>query len=78
MRIESVQSHLYRIPLATTLTDATHGEKTHFELATVQIRCDRGEEGLGYTYTVGRGGSAILALLNDDLLPFLMDADATG
>ena len=78
MKVESVCAHHYRIPLATTLTDSTHGEMTHFELITVQLRCDGGEEGLGYTYTVGRGGSAVLALLNDDLIPFLIGADPEG
>jgi L-alanine-DL-glutamate epimerase-like enolase superfamily enzyme len=73
MRIESIQARHYQIPLPTTLSDSTHGEITHFTLVTAQVHTDRGEEGLGYTYTVGKtGGSAILALIEDDLAPLLV------
>ena len=58
------------------LTDATHGEMRHFAVVTVQVRAGDGTEGLGYTYTVGKtGGSAVLALIRDDLAPTLPGAD---
>ena len=75
MKIASVQADHFRIPLPTVLTDSTHGEMTHFELITVRLRCDDGDEGLGYTYTVGRGGAAIHALLDRELIPLLTGAD---
>jgi len=57
------------------LSDSTHGSITHFELVTVRVRCDGDESGLGYTYTVGRGGAAIHALIQRDLAPLLIGAD---
>jgi L-alanine-DL-glutamate epimerase-like enolase superfamily enzyme len=74
--IENIQVDHYRIPLPVVLSDSTHGDMTAFELVTVRIRDRDGAEGLGYTYTVGRGGSAIHALIRDDLGPLLTGADA--
>ena len=53
MRISSVDTRLYYIPLPAVLTDAMHGEMRHFAVATVQIKTDSGAEGLGYTYIGG-------------------------
>lgn len=75
-RIVAVESTLYRVPLAETLVDAGHGLHTHFELVTCTIACADGREGTGYTYTGGCGGSAILALLRDEIAPLLTGADA--
>ena len=75
-RIVSVAPRLFRIPLDEVLVDARHGDHTHFELVTATIRTDDGLEGTGYTYTGGRGGSAILAMLADDLAPFLLGQEA--
>ncbi len=66
------------MPLAEVLTDATHGDHSHFGLVTVTIALDDGYEGTGYTYTGGRGGWAIKALLDHDLVPFLMGRDGSG
>jgi len=75
MAIESVQSAHYRIPLPVVLSDATHGDMPDFELITVVVRDTSGAEGLGYTYTVGRGGGAVHALVKQDLSPLLQGAD---
>ena len=75
MNIVAVQTDHFRIPLPTVLSDSTHGSITHFELVTVRVRCDGDESGLGYTYTVGRGGAAIHALIQRDLAPLLIGAD---
>ena len=76
MKIASIQARHYQIPLPTTLSDSTHGEITHFTLVTAQVSTEDGQEGLGYTYTVGKtGGSAILALIRDDLAPLLIGED---
>ena len=76
MKIDTIQARHYQIPLPTTLSDSTHGEITHFTLVTVQVGADGGQEGLGYTYTVGKtGGTAILALIEDDLSPLLIGQD---
>lgn len=76
MKIEDIQSDLYRIPLPVTLSDSTHGEMADFELITARIRCDPGLEGVGYTYTVGSGGRAIASLINHELKAVLLGQDA--
>ena len=70
-RIEHIEARCWRVPLDQTLHDARHGAHTHFELITVRVRLSDGLEGTGYTYTGGRGGRAILAVIEHDLLPLL-------
>ena len=65
----------YRIPLPVVLSDSTHGNIAEFELVTVRLRDAAGIEGLGYTYTVGRGGAAVAVLIRDDLSPVLLGAE---
>ena len=77
MKIKSVNNRIYRIPLSEALEDAKHGIHTHFELVTVTIQLEDGSEGTGYTYTGGRGGIAIKALLDADIKPFLLGKDPT-
>ena len=45
------------------------------ETPIVRIRCDDGSEGAGYTYTIGTGGSSVVALLRDHLAPRLVGRD---
>ena len=76
MKIESIQAGHYLIPLPTVLTDSMHGEMTHFTVVTARVRSSTGAEGVGYTYTVGKtGGSAVHAMLEQDLIPFLIGRD---
>lgn len=75
-KIVSITPRLFKVPLAEVLSDAKHGDHTHFELITVEIVLENGAFGTGYTYTGGKGGSAILAMLKDDLAPFLMGQNA--
>jgi L-alanine-DL-glutamate epimerase-like enolase superfamily enzyme len=42
------------------------------ETVLVTIRCSDGSAGTGYTYTIGTGGSSIVALLHDHLAPQLI------
>ena len=58
------------------LSDSTHGTITHFELITVRLRDTDGAEGVGYTYTVGAGGAAVHALIDQGLRPVLLGAEA--
>jgi L-alanine-DL-glutamate epimerase-like enolase superfamily enzyme len=46
------------------------------ETPMVRIFCDDGSEGTGYSYTIGNGGSAVIALLRDHLAPRLLGKDA--
>jgi len=59
------------------MSDAKHGAHTHFELVTVTIVLADGSEGTGYTYTGGRGGRSIKAMVDFELAPFLVGKDAT-
>ena len=76
-KIASISARLFHIPLAEVLVDAKHGDHTHFELITTTVLLDDGSEGTGYTYTGGKGGFSILAMIEHDLVPFLIGKDAT-
>src|SRR4028118_1976961 len=76
--ISDIQARLFRVPLGEAMGDAMHGLHTHFELVTVTIRTSDGLEGTGYTYTGGKGGRAVLAMVNHDLRPFLLGRDASA
>ena len=49
---------------------------TKQETIFVQIETDDGFVGTGYSYTIGTGGNAVIALLRVDLLPRLIGEDA--
>lgn len=76
--ITDLQTRLFRVPLDEAMADAKHGTHTHFELVTVTIHTDDGLSGTGYTYTGGRGGQAVRALIEHDLRPFVLGRDAGG
>ena len=75
--IRDVRVQLFRVPLRGVMTDAKHGAHTHFELVTVTLRLEDGSEGTGYTYTGGKGGHAIRAMIEHDLVPFLIGRDGS-
>ena len=70
--IRSVETRHLQIPLDEVLVDARHGAHTFFELIIATIRLDDGSAGVGYTYTGGKGGHAIAAMIEHDLAPFLI------
>ena len=74
-KISAVTPRLFRIPLDEVLVDAKHGDHTHFELVVATIERDDGGVGVGYTYTGGKGGVAIAAMIRHDLAPFLIGRD---
>jgi len=45
------------------------------ETPLVRITCADGAQGVGYTYTIGTGGSSVVALLRDHLAPQLLGRD---
>jgi L-alanine-DL-glutamate epimerase-like enolase superfamily enzyme len=47
------------------------------ETPIVRITCADGAVGVGYSYTIGTGGSSVVALLSDHLCPRLLGRDAT-
>lgn len=76
MRIEDIQTKRYHLPLTHPMTDASHGVMTQFEVIMIELQTDSGLAGHGYTYTIGCGGAAIRALIDTDLKPILLGADA--
>ena len=75
MIIRRVDSKHFLLPLSHPMTDATHGKMTEFEVVLVRLESDCGHVGCGYTYTIGRGGAAIRALIERDLRPLLEGAE---
>ena len=74
-RVTTARAFLVDIPVETVRTDAKQSflkQETIF----VEVRTDDGATGLGYSYTIGTGGTAVLAMLNDYLLPQLVGLDA--
>jgi L-alanine-DL-glutamate epimerase-like enolase superfamily enzyme len=47
------------------------------ETPIVRITCSDGAQGVGYTYTIGTGGSSVVALLRDHLAPKLIGCDSS-
>ena len=74
--IEKIETKLFAVPLPEVLSDAKHGDHSHFELVTVTVTLKNGQEGTGYTYTGGKGGHAIQAMIKYDLAPALIGKDA--
>ena len=70
-KITTLKTHYFKLPLDEVLVDAKHGNHSHFELIIVQVFDEGGEFGTGYTYTGGRGGKAILSMLQEDLVPLV-------
>ena len=76
MKVRRISISRYSLPLLTPLGDANHDFIHDFALITVRAQTADGLEGTGYTYSVGKaGGSAIAALLEDDLVPLVIDED---
>ena len=74
--IASVDVRHFQIPLAEVLVDAKHGDHHFFELITATVTLEDGRSGTGYTYTGGKGGHAVAAMIAHDLVPFLIGKDA--
>lgn len=74
MKIVLAEAYLVDLVPEVVRTDAIQAfvkQETIF----VSLRTDDGFEGLGYSYTIGTGGRAVLALLREDLLPHLLGED---
>lgn len=74
-KISAARAYLIDIPVETPRTDAVQAflkQETIF----VHLTTEDGVEGVGYSYTIGTGGTAILALLRDYLLEKVIGMDA--
>jgi L-alanine-DL-glutamate epimerase-like enolase superfamily enzyme len=74
--IVAVDLLLLDLPPPVPRSDAIQSFVTQ-ETPIVRIRCADGGEGAGYSYTIGTGGSSVMALLRDHLAPRLIGRDAT-
>ena len=74
MRIASAEARCYRVPLPAPWGSATH-RITHHELIVTRLATDEQHDGVGWSYTVGTGGTGVAALLSDYLLPQLAGMD---
>ena len=75
MKIERIETAYYRLPLEP-MGDAGHGAIDTEELITLTLHAE-GLEGHGYSYTIGRGGRAVRALIDEDIAPLLEGQDAS-
>jgi len=73
-RISHAEAYLIDLDVETVRTDAVQAFVKQ-ETVFVEIAVTDGGTGTGYAYTIGTGGTAVLALLNDNLLPRLVGAD---
>ena len=76
-KISKIQTRLFTVPLPEVMSDAKHGDHYHFELVTVTVTLEDGSEGTGYTYTGGKGGFAIKAMVEHDFTNVLLGKDGT-
>lgn len=73
--VTRIDIRMFRIPLAEVLVDAMHGDHHFFELVTATVHDSDGASGTGYTYTGGKGGYAIAAMIEHDLASFVIGRD---
>ncbi|SDW38161.1 L-alanine-DL-glutamate epimerase [Amycolatopsis xylanica] len=74
-KVVKADAFLVDVEVERTRTDAVQAFLKQ-ETVFVELRTDDGAVGLGYAYTIGTGGTAVLALLRDNLLPRLIGRDA--
>jgi L-alanine-DL-glutamate epimerase-like enolase superfamily enzyme len=73
--VTKAEAFLVNLEVEQTRTDAVQAFLAQ-ETVFVEVTADDGAVGLGYSYTIGSGGTAVLALLRDHLLPRLVGQDS--
>jgi L-alanine-DL-glutamate epimerase-like enolase superfamily enzyme len=74
-KITAATAYLVDIEVETVRSDAVQAflkQETLF----VELTCDDGLTGVGYSYTIGTGGRAVLAMLREHFVPQLVGSDA--
>jgi L-alanine-DL-glutamate epimerase-like enolase superfamily enzyme len=74
-KVVQAEALLVDIPVESVRTDAVQAFLKQ-ETPIVRLTTDDGAVGTGYSYTIGTGGTAVLAMLRDYLLPRLIGQDA--
>jgi L-alanine-DL-glutamate epimerase-like enolase superfamily enzyme len=72
--IRSVELLHVDLPPPVPRSDAIQSFVTQ-ETPFVRVACDDGSDGIGYSYTIGTGGSSVMALLYEHLAPKLLGRD---
>ncbi|MFM7343073.1 MAG: hypothetical protein ACKO3Q_10445, partial [Betaproteobacteria bacterium] len=72
--IIAVEVRQVDLPPKVVRTDAIQSFVTQ-ETVILSLRCSDGLQGTGYAYTIGTGGSSVVALLKDHLIPRLLGRD---
>lgn len=73
-KITSVVTRMVDLKPQTVRVDAIQSFESQ-ETPLVTIHCDDGSSGSGYSYTIGTGGSSVMALIEDHLAPALLGED---
>ncbi len=74
-RIEHIELRMVDLPPKVKRTDAIQSFVSQ-ETPIVTITDSDGAVGTGYSYTIGTGGSSVMRLLSDHLVPLLIGEDA--
>jgi L-alanine-DL-glutamate epimerase-like enolase superfamily enzyme len=74
MKITGVDVKLYRIPAERVRVDSIQAFEA-MEMPFVEVTADEGVSGLGFTYTIGRGGRSVKAFIENDLVPLVLGED---
>ncbi len=75
LKITNARAYLCDLPVASERVDAVQSFLKQ-ETVFVEVETDEGGSGLGYVYTIGTGGRAVLELLGSYLLQLLVGEDA--
>ena len=73
--IRTVEIYRVDLPPPVPRSDAIQSFVTQ-ETPIVRLRMDDGSGGTGYSYTIGTGGSSVMALLQDHIAPRLIGREA--
>lgn len=76
LTVERVTLRHVDLPPKVVRTDAIQSFVTQ-ETLILTLHCSDGVSGTGYAYTIGTGGSSVMALLKDHLVPRLLGRDPT-
>ncbi|HVV21009.1 MAG TPA: mandelate racemase/muconate lactonizing enzyme family protein [Pseudonocardiaceae bacterium] len=74
-KIQAATAYLVDVEVETVRIDAVQSFVKQ-ETVFVEITTDDGLTGVGYSYTIGTGGRAVLSMLRDHLVPLLTGQDA--
>ncbi len=75
MKITRIETALHRFPPHRKITDAIQ-EFSSMEVITAALQTAEGASGLGFSYTIGRGGRATKAMLDSEIVPLVLGEDA--